>query len=152
MEGSVVFARLRRCASPCNSSFLWPTRVHSPNGIWICSAIVAQLTGECLRAARNVISPKNTVPSHGGSALPSNTCFLGLHKSIAQTASRSVSRLCAAHGRQSLYFTMGPFPQNCPFPWWIWTSFITHCSLGPPESTTQTASQSFQPFLQGSLL
>ena len=25
---------------------------------------------------------------------------------------------CIAHGRKSLYFTMGdPFPQNCPFPW-----------------------------------
>ena len=30
--------------------------------------------------------------------------------------------IAAAHGRYSLYFTMGhPFPQNCPFPWGIWT-------------------------------
>jgi len=28
---------------------------------------------------------------------------------------------------------------------------LTHGSLGPPESSTQTASQSVQPFLQGSL-
>jgi len=28
------------------------------------------------------------------------------------------SRFCTAHGRKSLYFTMGGlFPQNCPFPW-----------------------------------
>jgi len=32
------------------------------------------------------------------------------------------SRFCTAHGKQSLYFTIGePFPQNCPFPWGIWT-------------------------------
>jgi len=32
------------------------------------------------------------------------------------------SRFCTAHGRNSLYFTVGvPFPQNCPFPWRIWT-------------------------------
>jgi len=29
---------------------------------------------------------------------------------------------------------------------------LTHGSLGPPESTTQTASRSVQPFLQGSRL
>jgi len=32
------------------------------------------------------------------------------------------SHFCTAHGRKSLYFTMGaPFPQNCPFPWGSWT-------------------------------
>ena len=34
-----------------------------------------------------------------------------------------LSSCCTAHGRKSLYFTMiRPFPpQNCPFPWGIWT-------------------------------
>jgi len=33
-------------------------------------------------------------------------------------------RFCTDDCRVSLYFTMGrPFlPQNCPFPWGIWTS------------------------------
>ena len=32
------------------------------------------------------------------------------------------SRFCTAHGKKSIYFTMGhPFPQNCPFSWCIWT-------------------------------
>ena len=32
------------------------------------------------------------------------------------------SHFCTAHGRKSLYFTMGaPFPKNCPFPWGICT-------------------------------
>jgi len=30
--------------------------------------------------------------------------------------------------------------------------YLIHASLGPPESTTETASGSLQPFLQGSLL
>jgi len=37
------------------------------------------------------------------------------------------------------------FPQNCSFPWGIWTP-ITHRK--PPESTTQTGSRSVQSFLQ----
>jgi len=68
-----------------------------------------------------------------------------------------LDRFCLFHTddrRVSLYFTMGcPFPstpKNCPFPWGIWTPSNTWF-LGPPESSTQTASQSVQPFSQGSL-
>jgi len=44
-----------------------------------------------------------------------------------------------------------PFsPQNCPFPLGNLDTHLIHGSLGPPESTTQTASRSVQPFLQGS--
>ena len=48
----------------------------------------------------------------------------------------------------SLYFTLGrPFPpQNCPFPWEDVDPHLTHGSLGPPESSTQMASRSVQPF------
>jgi len=47
-----------------------------------------------------------------GSLDPPDSAFL-------QAASRSFSRFCKDHGRESLYFTMGhPFPsQNCPFGW-----------------------------------
>ena len=67
------------------------------------------------------------------------------------TQMASVQPFCTAHGRQSLYFTTGR-----PFPFKIVHShqeiWILSCrgSLGPPESTTQTASRSVQPFLQGS--
>jgi len=45
-------------------------------------------------------------------------------------------------------------PQNCPFPWGISGSgpHPIHDSLGPPESSTQTASRSVQRILQGSLV
>jgi len=58
------------------------------------------------------------------------------------------SCFCTAHSRKSLYFTMAnPFPQNFPFPWGNLDPHLTHGSLGPSEPTTQTASQSFHPFL-----
>jgi len=66
-------------------------------------------------------------------------------------ASTSVSHLCAAHGRQSLYFTMGSFPPKLPLPMGDLDHHLTHCSMGPLEPRTQTASRSVQPFLQGSL-
>ena len=44
-----------------------------------------------------------------------------------------------------------PFsPQNCPFPWAIWTPNLIHGFLGPSKSSTQIASRSVQSFLQGS--
>ena len=60
------------------------------------------------------------------------------------------SRFRTAHGRKSVYFTMSaPFSQNCAFSWGIWTDHhLTHGSLGSPESSTQIASRSVQPFLQ----
>jgi len=38
-------------------------------------------------------------------------------------------------------------PQNCPFPYGDQGPHLIHGSLGPPKSTTQTASRSVQPFL-----
>ena len=46
MDDSIVFARLRQCASLYNTCLLAPTRVHFPNGISIGLAIFAQLTAK----------------------------------------------------------------------------------------------------------
>jgi len=43
-------------------------------------------------------------------------------------------------------------PKNCPFPWGNLDLHLVNGSLGPPESSTQTASWSVQTFLHGSLL
>ena len=40
--------------------------------------------------------------------------------------------------------------KNCPFPWGDSGRRLIHGSLGPPESTTQTASRSVYPFLHSS--
>ena len=54
----------------------------------------------------------------------------------------------------SLYFTMGCTfpPQNGPFPQGDLNPHLIYGSLGPLESSTWTASQSLQPFLQVSLV
>ena len=63
------------------------------------------------------------------------------------------SLFCTAHGRKSIYFTMGAhLPESCPFPWWYLDLHLIHGSLGQHESSTQTASQMVQPFLQHSLV
>jgi len=61
------------------------------------------------------------------------------------------SRFCTAHGRQSLYFTMG-----CPFPLKIaplrgdLNPHLIHGSLSLPKSISQMASRSVEPFLDSS--
>ena len=62
------------------------------------------------------------------------------------------SHFCTAHGRMSLYFTMGHlFPsQNCLFPWGSAPPFNTF-TLGPIHAT-QMVSRSLEPFLQSSPL
>jgi len=63
-------------------------------------------------------------------------------------------RLCTDDRRVSLYFTMGRSfsPKICPFPWGDLDPNLIHGSPGPPKSSTQTAAQSVQTFLQGSLV
>jgi len=61
------------------------------------------------------------------------------------------SRFCTAHGRVAVYFTMGrPFPFIIALGIADLDTRLTHDSLGPLESTTQTAYRSVQQFLQGS--
>jgi len=52
----------------------------------------------------------------------------------------------------SLYFTIGrPFsPENCPFTWGDLDPHLIHDSLGPFETTSQTATRSVHPLLPGS--
>ena len=65
------------------------------------------------------------------------------------------NRFCTAHGREESSYTLQwvarPFPplKNCAFLSGSGPRLIHGCS-GPPESTTQTISQSVQRFLQGS--
>jgi len=52
--------------TPSNTWFLRPTRVHKPNGIWIGSAVFAQLTAVRRWRCRGMPFPLKLVPSHGG--------------------------------------------------------------------------------------
>jgi len=58
------------------------------------------------------------------------------------------SRFCTAYGTKCLHFTMGaPVHQKCPFAWGIWTSHVTHDTLGPCKPTTDMAPRLVQPCL-----
>jgi len=73
---------------------------------------------------------------------------MGLSELITQTASRSVEPFLHRwpQGVPILY-NGTPFPpQNCPFPWGHLNPQLVHGSLGPPESSIQTAYRSVQSF------
>jgi len=80
--------------------------------------------------------------------------FYGPSEPTNQTASRSVQPF-SHRGPQSvpiLYNGTPLSPAKLPLPMGNLDSHLTHGSLGPPESSTQTASPSVQPFLQDSLV
>jgi len=80
-----------------------------------------------------------------------NLCFLRptqVHNPNGKSIAPAVLTQLTA---ESPYTYNGIFPQNCPLPWEMWTHLIRG-SLGLTESSTQTASRSVQPFLQGSLV
>jgi len=88
---------------------------------------------------------------------PSNTRFLRpirAHNPNGISIGLPVVAQMTAECRVSLYFTMGcpSPPKNCPFSRRDLDAHVIHDSLGPPESSTQTASRLVQPFLQGSLV
>jgi len=57
------------------------------------------------------------------------------------------SNFCTAYGRVSSGMPGHVLsPNNCLFAWWIW-AHLKHASLGSPESITQMAYWSVQPFL-----
>jgi len=77
MDGSVVFARWRQCASQTNTCFLGPPESTTQNGISIGSAVFAQLTIQrTYTLQRSALSSLKIASSHGVFAPPCNTCFL----------------------------------------------------------------------------
>jgi len=85
--------------------------------------------------------------------IQSNLCFLRPTTVHSPNGKSSGSAVFAQIMAESPYIYNGcPFPQNCPFPCGYLNLHLIWGSLGLPESSTQTASRSVQPFLQGSLL
>jgi len=71
---------------------------------------------------------------------------LGSPKSKSQTASRSVQLFCAAYDRLLSGTSGHAATKNCPFLQGTLDLHLIHGSLGPPESLTEMASRSVQPF------
>jgi len=60
--------------SPSNLCFLEPIRTYNPNGIWISSAIFAQMTIVSIYFTMGCpFAPQKIAPFHGGPGPPSNT-------------------------------------------------------------------------------
>jgi len=58
-----------------------------------------------------------------------------------------ISLSCTAHGRKSLYLHWALFPSKLPLAMRDLDPHLIYGSMGPSESSTQTVSWSFQPFL-----
>jgi len=125
---------------------------------WACPKITSgQSNFKAYRCRRRVVQCYSTgdsnVSFHKGTLAPPGkynwacASFSRL-ESTTEMATDRFSRFCTAYGRKCLYFTMGAhIHKNCPFPWGIWTSHVTHDAFGPCESTAQTAPRLVQPSL-----
>jgi len=152
INGSIIFARWCQCASPCNTCFLGHIWVHNPNGISIGSASFAQLIAQCHRACPGMSFPLKIATLHGAIWTSHLICnSFSPFEPITQMAYWLVQLFCTAHRRCVPILYNGPLAS----PLKIAPSHggsgphLIHGSLSPPEPTTQTASRSIQPFLQG---
>jgi len=85
-----------------------------------------------------------------GSGLPSNTCFLGsirVHNPNGISIGSAVFAQLMAQSCRRCHVC--PSPQNCPSHGESEPHLI-RCSMGPPDSASQTASRSVQPFMHSS--
>jgi len=148
-----MWAHWRHLANTIELVFLRPTPDHSPNGKSTRSAILAQLTAESPYTYNGLFfsPPKKIAPCHGGSGPPSNIWF-PVPTRVLNPNGISIlsSRFCTDDRRVSLYFTMGP-PQNCPFPWGIWTPSNT-CFPRPTRVINPNGISIGSTVLQGSLM
>jgi len=130
-------------ANTLNLYFLWCTQVHNPNGKSINSAILHSLQ-------KKVPVPYNGRPFPQSCPFPSrnwtasNTWFLGpiwAHNPNGISMSSAILAQMTADCLHILQWD-APFPPpNCPFPWGNLNPHLIHGSLGPPKSSTQTASR-----------
>jgi len=151
MDGSMVFTRWRQCALPPNTCCLGPTRVQIPNGILIVQPALHSSWQSNSILHNGLPFPLKIAPSHWECEPPSNTWFLG---PITQTASQSVqpflhSSLQSVH---ILYNGFPLFPSKLPLPMGDLAPPPNTWFLQQPESSSQMASRSVEPFLQGLLL
>ena len=130
-----------------------PTEVHDQNGKSVGLTVSAQLMAESAYTLQWAPLSTRIATFYGGSGPPSNTWCLGsmrAHNPNGTSISSAVITQMTADCPYTLqWFARIPF--NIAPPFGASEPHVTHDSLGPPESWTQTATRSLQPFLQGSL-
>jgi len=142
-----------------NLCFFRLTRVHNPNDKSIGSAVSAQLTAESPYTFQWSTLSHRIFPSHGGSGPHLIHDLFGpvqAHSPNGVSASRWV-QLLSHRWPQSIpiLYSWPPLPppqKIATFPWGDLDPCLIRGSLGPPESSIQTASRSAESFLQGSLV
>ena len=77
MDSSIIFTRLCQCAPYLRHASLGPTRVHTPHGISINSAVFAQLTAESPVLYKGPPLPLQNCSFARGIWTPYNTWLLG---------------------------------------------------------------------------
>ena len=132
--------------SPCNIYFIRSNQVYNTAQTTKTVSGSAVLHSSRQSVVRHFTAcpspPLKIAPFHGGSEPCMNP---------TQHPKRHLdrfSRFCTAHGRISQYFTTGRLfsTLKLPLPTGRSGSHLMHGSLGQPESSTQTASRSVQPF------
>jgi len=124
-----------------NLCLIRPSRVHNPNGKSIGPAVSAQLTAESPYTLQwAALSPK-IAPYHGGSGAHVIHDSLGQSEPTIQMASWSVQLFPHRWPQSVQYFTMvHPFPLKTAHSYGgDLDPNIIYGSLGPTESSTQTA-------------
>ena len=104
-----------------NLCFLWPTRVHNPNGKSICSGVFGQLTVECRWVHWRHLA-NTTEINHIGAIwrIRLNSRFLRtiqVHNSNNKSIGSAVFAQMIAEYPYSILYNGTRFPpQNCPIP------------------------------------
>jgi len=136
--------------TPFSTCFLQPIPVHYPNGISIGSVVFAQLTAECRYRYRGMPFTLKIAPSHGDLNPHLTHGSLDPPDSASQMASRSGQPFMHSSQDTVHILTMGTLPPpKLLLSMGVHDPHLIHCSLGPPESTAQMASQSVQRFFAG---
>jgi len=109
---------------PSNTLFLGLTRILNLNGISTSSAIFTQLMTKRSYTLKWAALPPQNCPLLIGRSEPHLICgSLGLPDSASQMATGSVRQFLHS-SRQSVPILHNELlfpPQNCPFPWGMWT-------------------------------
>ena len=123
------------------------TRVHNPNGISIGSAFFAQLAVDSpyMLQWAPLLRPK--LPFLAGDLVPSYTWFRGFSQlSIANDISFALAVSAQLTAESPYTLEWAPLSPKIAHSRGGLEPYLTHGSFGPPESSTQMACRSIQPF------
>ena len=134
--------------TPFNLWFLGPVRVHNPNGIIISVQLFfAQVTAMGAHLPQSCTLPWGHLEPH---LIHGPTRVL--NPNGISMCSAVFAHMTAECPYSLLYHGTPLSPSKLPLPMGLLNPHLIHGPLGPPKSSTQMASRTVQPFLEGSLV